>query len=303
LDEEVGARAGARDDAGGEEGRAAGRDDGDGALAAGRGADGLGADCRAGAADRVGELRLGAGAADRVGVRLGAGTLRGADRCVGAVRLVGAGGSERRTVVRLGVGGCFTVGVSRRGAMVSVRVRLGVGVSTPRVVVLGVERRAAVPRSAGTSAAGRRVAGSVTVVRSVTVLRSAAVPGVGVRRSGVMVRRPSVMPQPAGSTRRSVASPRVSTALRAASVVLGATRRPVVAAPVLGACTPRSTVAGAVRRPVSRAATSCVSDVRDAKLLPVVGERRRAVMPPPAKPRSADLNVYGPRTWSPNAVV
>ena len=108
------------------------------------------------------------------------------------------------------------------------------------------------------------------------------------RSDGVIVRRPSEMPQPDGWTRRPEFSTR-EVVPRRASVLDGATRRPVVDTPV-GTRRAWLVAAGACR-PLSRAVARDATLERSPKLLAVV-VRRRTVMPPLAKLRSFDLNVY-----------
>lgn len=109
------------------------------------------------------------------------------------------------------------------------------------------------------------------------------------RSDGLIVRRPSVMPQPDGWTRPPEFSTR-EVVPRRASVLDGATRRPVVDTPV-GARRAWLVAAGAFWRPLSRAVARDATLERSPKLLAVV-VRRRTVMPPLAKLRSFDLNVY-----------
>ena len=104
---------------------------------------------------------------------------------------------------------------------------------TPPVVGV-VGRRTTVPRSEPA------VFGTPVVVLVVcsTCRRSGVTVGVDGVRVGVMVRRPSVMPQPSGWTRRPAAASvlvvpsRVVALRRASSETVGDTRRPAVAAVV-----------------------------------------------------------------------
>jgi len=124
-------------------------------------------------------------------------------------------------------------------------------------VVVG---RVTVPRwDVGLSPVRRVLFSGRTVTGSITWRRSIAVFGVVGRLVGVMVRRPSVMPQPSGSTRRPlvvvlVVPSRESMLRRATSVPVGDARRPPFVV------TPDAV--GETRRPLLAAASVPVGETR-----------------------------------------
>lgn len=258
-------------------------------VADGLGVERLGVDGRAdGLEDRDGVVRR-----SRVGVVRRAGAVLDVDERFGSTLRVGADCrlvvSGRLGVTRLAVGSVCRWGVASRCGVAS---RAG---TTRRLDTSAGRAASGVPRL---GVASRRPAfdwlcGSAPVGRS----------------AGVMVRRPSVMPQPDGWTRRPV-SVRVAWAgvRLPASAGVATLRRPAVLAVVGETCRPvaRSavgltrrpavlTTAGALRRPPCSVAYRAPRS--EYSRLPLDGAvRRRVSMPPRAMSyRPLSFQAYRPR--------